>query len=649
MFRRLQRCIVASILAAAPAVYASGPSFHPDFTLAGDSLKGWTMFGGATWTTADGEVHGAPQGGRGGWLLLDHSLQDVNFYAEFRCAAGCDAGVLLRAQKSPDGGMKGIYVSLSDPDTGEYAVTIDSAGQITDRSRLPRGGGLIRVAPTPSPETDAAARRLQGYRPPTPPADLPLFPPDTKLRTGDWNSIEVFIDANIIRAVLNNGREVGAVGDSDGYGPVALYVGGSGPVEFKNVAVGDMGLKVSEPEKVSPDFRKQRLSDFYYSWEAAAADFNHEGNMDVVSGPYIYYGPDYLKSREIWLAQATDPTTSFAGDANMEYAADFTGDGWADVITVNYGTGDGAGVFLYVNPKGENRRWEKFKVVDAVQSEIAVVRDVDGDGKPAVVYCGEGYVRYAKPDPSNPTGKWIVQNVSEKGYAAAHGIGVGDINGDGRLDILNPYGWWEHPAPGSNPESWKYHPTAFAKYTRGIFGGSVMAVYDVNGDGLNDVVTALDAHGWGLAWFEQKRDPKGNISFVEHMIMDDFSTRNAGGVTFSELHGSTYADVDGDGIPDFIVGKRYFSHLDTNIDPYPRGPAVLYWYQTVRNPHAPGGAEFIPHLIDNHSGAGSNVLAVDLKHDGAMDIVTATRFGTFIYWGKPRPKEHAGTAAGPAK
>ena len=176
-----------------------------------------------------------------------------------------------------------------------------------------------------------------------------------------------------------------------------------------------------------------------------------------------------------------------------------------------------------------------------------------------------------------------------------------------------------------------------------------MAVYDVNGDGLNDVVTALDAHGWGLAWFEQKRDPKGNISFVEHMIMDDFSTRNAGGVTFSELHGSTYADVDGDGIPDFIVGKRYFSHLDTNIDPYPRGPAVLYWYQTVRNPHAPGGAEFIPHLIDNHSGAGSNVLAVDLKHDGAMDIVTATRFGTFIYWGKQRPKEHAGTAAGPAK
>jgi len=166
-----------------------------------------------------------------------------------------------------------------------------------------------------------------------------------------------------------------------------------------------------------------------------------------------------------------------------------------------------------------------------------------------------------------------------------------------------------------------------------------MAVYDVNGDGLNDVVTSLNAHGWGLAWFEQKRDAQGKISFVEHMVMDDFSTDNAGGVTFSELHGSTFADVDGDGIPDFIVGKRYFSHLDTNLDPDPRDSPVLYWYKTVRDPKAPGGALLVPHLIDNHSGSGSDVLAVDLNQDGAMDIVTATRFGTFIYWGKPHSRE----------
>jgi hypothetical protein len=274
------------------------------------------------------------------------------------------------------------------------------------------------------------------------------------------------------------------------------------------------------------------------------------------------------------------------------------------------------------------------RVIDQFQSEIAVVRDVDGNGKPAVVYMGDGYVRYAEPDPANPTGMWIVHNVSERGYGTAHGIGVGDVNGDGRMDILNPYGWWEHPPAGSDPNAtWKYHPVAFGRYGReDRMGGSVMAVYDVNGDGLNDVVTVLDPHGWGLAWFEQKRDAQGNISFVRHMIMDDFSTKNAGGVTFSEAHGSTYGDINGDGIPDFIVGKRYWSHRDDYLDPYPYGMPVLYWYETVRDPKAPGGAKFVPHLIDNRSGAGSDILAVDLKHNGKLDVVTATRFGTFIFW-----------------
>jgi Domain of Unknown Function (DUF1080)/FG-GAP-like repeat len=638
MSKKRRLIVVASTLLCVLPALASGPSFRPDLTISTTSLNGWHTFGQASWRAEGGEIVGTPKQGGGGWLVLDHSYQDINFYTEYRCADGCVTGVLLRAQQLPGGGMKGVYVSLSDPGLEAYAVTIDAQGKILERDKLRRGGGLVRVAPPPPP--NPPAQKSGGARAQNSTVNLPLQPSDTSLRPNEWNSAEIFFDANIVRAFLNNGHENGAVGD-EGYGPIALYIGGSGSVHFKGMALGDLGLKVREKEVVSNDFSKQRLSDFYYSWGSAAADFNHDGVLDVVSGPYIYYGPDYLKSREIFLAQSSNPTTEFATDSTMEFAADFTGDGWPDVITVMFG--GGPGVQLYVNPKGEGRRWDKYTVVSGVQSEIAVLRDVDGDGKPELVYSGDGYVRYAKPDPANPAGPWIVHNISEKGYGAGHGIGVGDINGDGRMDIVDPYGWWEQPAPGVSQESWTYHPAAFARYGRGMMGGSVMGVYDVNGDGLNDVVTSLNAHGWGLAWFEQKRDAQGKISFVQHTVMDDFSTKNAGGVTFSELHGSTFADVDGDGVPDFIVGKRYFSHLDTNIDPDPRGSPVLYWYQTVRNPKAPGGGELVPHFIDNHSGVGSDVLAVDLNKDGAMDIVTTTRFGTFIYWGNPGPHTNAQT------
>jgi hypothetical protein len=132
--------------------------------------------------------------------------------------------------------------------------------------------------------------------------------------------------------------------------------------------------------------------------------------------------------------------------------------------------------------------------------------------------------------------------------------------------------------------------------------------------------------------------------------MVDYSTAatNAGGVTFSQLHGSTFADMDGDGVPDFVVGKRYWSHLDNLHDPDPYGVPVLYLYRTVRNPKAPGGAEFVPELIHNHSGCGSSILAVDLNHDGAMDIVSPTDRGLNLFWGKPRAATAATAKTAPA-
>ncbi len=643
---RLAAVFAAITLLVIAPLFGIGPTFKPDAAFKGSKLSGWHTLGPADWKAENGEITGAVgTGGQGGWLMLDRSYQDAAFYASFRCSEGCKTGVLLRAEKTPQG-FKGIFVSLNAQDLAPYRITLDADGRELTREKLRAGGGMTRIAPPPDPNAPPAGGRGAGRGRGAGPA-LPITRPSTEYRPSDWNHAEILIDENMVHTFLNDGGDLAGVAeDADGsYGPLALYIGGTGEVKFKDIAYKDLAVRETAPERVSPNFRMQRLSPFYYAWGAAAADFNHDGALDIVAGPFIYFGPGYTKRMEIYSAVTRNPGTQFSTDCWMTFAADFTGDGWPDVITAGHdkdgGPGGDPGVWLYVNPKGESRRWEKRLVVPAFQSEIAVLSDIDGDGKQELAYMAEGYVRYAKPDPNNPTGPWIVRKVSERGYATAHGIGVGDINGDGRADIVNAYGWWEQPSTAAGSEPWTYHSQAFARYVRAGAGGARMAVYDVNGDGLNDVVTVLSAHGYGLAWYEQKRDASGKISFLEHTIMDGPPAKNAEGVTFSEPHGATYADVNGDGIPDFIVGKRFWAHKDSYLDPDPNGDAVLYVYKTVRNPKAPGGAEFAPELVHNWSGAGSDILAVDLNKDGAMDIVTATKLGTFIFWGKPHAKPGA--------
>ena len=640
--KRAYGIVAIAIWLSMPAL-AEGPTFIPDTTFKGSSLSGWHVLGQADWHAQNGEVVGAVKpGGSGGWLVLDHSYQDVGFFANFRCSGGCQTGLLFRAEKTAEG-LKGIYVSLNEGDVKSYRITLGADGRELQREALRSGGGTVRIAPPPNPAAAAGGRGGRGggggggRGGAANTVVLPITPPKPGLRPGEWNELEIFLDANIVRGFLNDVGEVaGGVADDDAgrYGPLALYVGGAGEVRFKDIAYKDLSIRVAPAEKVSSRFRMQRLNEFYYAWSAAAADFNHDGILDVVAGPYIYFGPDYTRSREIYMAQANNPSREFANECMQQFAGDFAGDGWPDVVCSNLGSP----TYLYVNPKGESRRWDKYTIIPTSnQGEIMDLKDIDGDGKLELVYMSEGYVRYAKADPANPAAPWAVHTVSERGVGIFHGIGVGDINGDGLPDIVNVYGWWEHPPAGSKQEPWTYHPEAFGRYARSGPGGALMAVYDVNGDGLNDVVTSMGAHDFGLAWFEQKRDAAGKISFVEHTIMKDYTTaaKNAGGVTFSQLHGLAFADIDGDGVPDIIVGKRYWSHLDDYHDPDPYGPPVLYWYRTVRNPKAPGGAEFVPELIHNRSGAGSELVAVDLNKDGAVDIVTATDRGTFIFWGKP--------------
>ncbi|HEY0244911.1 MAG TPA: FG-GAP-like repeat-containing protein [Mucilaginibacter sp.] len=619
-------------------VNGRGQGFIPDYTFSGSTLKGWHNIGTSNWSAQNGVIT-AKAGKSSGYLLTDRPFQDVGVHALFKASPGTELGFLFRLEKTGDG-MKGILVAIKDAEVGSYKVTLDAQGKETNREKLRFAGGIIRQAPALKPGDVTPAR---GARPPGfgtgPVLDLPIKRPSTAVIPGEWNQFDAFIDLNMLRAYTNDSGETGSATDeTDGnFGPIALYVSGDGEVQFKDIKYQDAGIKHMPLEKSSKNFRVQRINDMYYSWGVGSGDFNRDGITDIAAGPYIYYGPDYTSYREIFLASSSSPSRDFT-EINCQYSYDFNGDGWPDILTgPSHGT-------VYINPKGESRRWDKYVVIPTIQSEITLFRDIDGDGKPELIYAANGQMCYAKPDPSDVTKPWIQHPVSEKGYAMPHGIGVGDINGDGLLDLVGANGWWEHPKDKNMEVMWIYHPEAFGRYGHrsSNVGGSTIGVYDVNGDHLNDVVTALNAHGFGLAWFEQKRDKAGKISFVRHMISDDYSTKNAGGVTFSEPHGAAFADIDGDGIPDFITGKRYWSHLDDYLDPDPYGPPVIYVYKTVRNPKAPGGAAFVPELIHNRSGVGSDVLAEDLNKDGAIDIVTATDRGVFIYWnlqkGKGRKK-----------
>jgi hypothetical protein len=635
----------ATICVIGSAVFAASQNFRPDLVFTGSSLTGWHKMGQSDWRADNGEIITSPKES-GGWLVLDKGYQDIAFYTSFHCTGACQTGILLRAGKTADG-MKGIYVSLAGSEMGAYDVVLDAQGKETSRTPLAAGPGMARIGAArfsgaedlvpgfakPAPTRAEALAAAAAAKPPAPAASGAGRAARPPLSENEWHTVQIILDADVLTVAIDGrGGLSGSTNDRMmGFGPIALYAGGTGEVRFKEVSYKNLNHKSEPAETVSKNFQMQRISDFYYAWCAAVADVNHDGVNDVIAGPLYFLGPNYTERGELTAARTYNPSNQFS-QGMVNFAYDFTGDGWPDILMQ-----DTRPIYLYENPRGEARRWDRYNVVPQVSSEIVLLKDIDGDGKPEVLFGGDGAMEYAKPDPAHPTAPWIVYRVSDKGFMSGHGMGVGDINGDGRKDIVSPRGWWEQPAKISAQEPWTYHAASFG------VGGAEMGIYDVNGDGLNDVVTALNAHGWGLAWFEQKRDKDGAISFVKHAIMGDFSTTNAGDVTFSELHGVAFGDLDGDGIPDLITGKRVFSHLESYLDPDPYGAAVLYWYRTVRNPKAEGGAEFVPELIHNRSGVGSHLAVVDIDHDGALDVVTSTNRGTFIFWNKMRPAK-AGAA-----
>jgi hypothetical protein len=404
-------------------------------------------------------------------------------------------------------------------------------------------------------------------------------------------------------------------------------------------------------------FKRIQFNDQFWCEGANFADLNKDGHNDIISGPWWWEGPDFKRRHEYYPATTTfklqlGPLTSasvpgFEGalgtkntysDNFFVWTYDFNNDGWKDILVVGF---PGKETYWYENPQGKDGHWTRHLALDQTDNESPLFTDLTGDGKPELVCISRGRYGFAFPDWRNPTKPWGFHPISPDNHYGnfTHGLGVGDINGDGHPDILEKDGWWEQPPIVIGDRPWVFH-----RQTMGV-GGSQMYAYDVNGDGLNDVITGLSAHGFGLAWYEQYREG-AEIRFREHIIMNKEPSENRYGVKFSELHAIELVDVDGDGLKDIVTGKRFWSHGRTG-DPDRNSAAVLYWFKLVRNPDK--SVDWIPYQIDDNSGVGTQVVVGDVNKDGLPDIVVGNKKGTFVHlhekrtvsdedWSKAQPK-----------
>ncbi len=397
-------------------------------------------------------------------------------------------------------------------------------------------------------------------------------------------------------------------------------------------------------DKVLHEFEKITLNREFWAEGADIGDFNRDGHMDVVSGPYWYQGPQFTARHRIyddgrtsdikWSENTREVIRGFAGSLGnrneysnnfFAFAGDFDHDGWDDVMVVGF---PGQETFWYENP-GEDAAgdWKRHLVLAITDNESPALINIVGDETRELVCNSEGYFGYATPNPEDPYAAWHFHRVSEKGgwQRFTHGLGVGDINGDGRMDLLAREAWWEQPADPDNG-TWTRHDFLFAPG-----GSSQMFATDVDGDGDNDVLTCLAAHGYGLCYYEQVQED-GKITFIEHTFVNKEKEENKYGVAFSQPHAMALVDMNNDGIKDLITGKRYWAHGPTG-DPRPNDPAVLYWFEIRRTP---SGVEFVPHLIDDNSGVGTQVEVKDVDGNGHPDVIVGNKMGVFVHLHKTR-------------
>lgn len=356
----------------------------------------------------------------------------------------------------------------------------------------------------------------------------------------------------------------------------------------------------------SIQFEKQQVTSQFLAEGVAIGDVDQDGDQDILTGFHWFEAPGWER-HDIQPPVAFDYATAYSSTF-LNYAMDVNEDGQVDLIRIDT---PGEGVYWYENPGSSEGYWTEHFIDSSACNESPMHVDIDLDGRKDLVFAHEeeGVLYCFRAPKKGLRDNWESLALSAPDAMGtnryAHGLGYGDVNGDGRRDILIRQGWWEAPSdPLDVP--WTFYEADLGDPC------SQMFALDLDQDGDADILSA-SAHNFGIWWHEQTE----NHTFQTHLISK----------AFSQTHAVELADLDGNGLPDLVTGKRFYAH--NGKDPGGKDAAVLYWFEMQRNESAV--PKWIPHQIDNSSGVGLQVLVEDLNGDGKLDIVSSNKKGVHCF------------------
>ncbi len=376
-------------------------------------------------------------------------------------------------------------------------------------------------------------------------------------------------------------------------------------------------------------FERIKLDDTFRAEGVAVGDFNKDGQLDVAAGDVWYAAPSWKISRiRQPLSQQGKPTDAYDGSKGYSncfasWSYDINRDGWDDLIVIGY---PGDPCYWYENPQNEPGDWKQNEIWHSACNETVLFTDLTGDGQPELILGSQperqmGYLTVPTVEKCHE--KWVFTPISEPGdpnengtFKYYHGLGTGDVNSDGRLDLIIPHGWWESPEK-RDAGLWAFHPLPLSKNNEGVpVHASNIYTMDLDLDGDNDLLLS-SAHAFGVWWFENL-GPASDQPFKYHLIDE----------SFSQTHALALVDFTGKNQPALVTGKRYFAHMGG--DPGEFQPVVMYWYDIERTKGQP--PQFVKHEIESgkDTGVGTQFTVVDFNKDGLLDVVLSNKKGVNV-------------------